>query len=73
MDTRPQNVGTLILAAGLMFGILAGIAALANYYSLNIKAKTVAWHGPLGHTEGNSPYLCAGGFHPAALAAGDVL
>ena len=37
----PQNVGTLILAAGLMFGALAGIAALANYYSLNIKAKTV--------------------------------
>lgn len=37
----PQNVGTLILTAGLMFGILAGITALANHYSLNIKAKTV--------------------------------
>lgn len=37
----PQNIGTLILAAGLMFGALAGIAALANHYSLNIKAKTV--------------------------------
>ena len=37
----PQNVGILILAAGLMFGVLAGITALSNFYSLNIKAKTV--------------------------------
>lgn len=37
----PQNIGGLILAAGLMFGVLAGITALSNFYSLNIKAKTV--------------------------------
>lgn len=37
----PQNIGGLILAAGLMFGVLAGIAALSNFYTLNIKAKTV--------------------------------
>lgn len=37
----PQNVGMLVLAAGLMFGILAGITTLSNFYSLNIKAKTM--------------------------------
>ena len=31
----PQNIGGLVLLA-----VLAGIAALNNYYSLNIKAKT---------------------------------
>ncbi len=37
----PTSTGTLILAAGLMFAVLAGIAALSNYHSLNIKARTV--------------------------------
>ena len=37
----PQNIGGLVLAASIMFAVLAGIAALNNYYSLNIKAKTV--------------------------------
>lgn len=43
----PQNTGLLILAAGLMFAVLAGIAALSNYHSLNIKARTVG-HGQHG-------------------------
>ncbi len=37
----PTSTGTLILAAGFMFAVLAGIAALSNYHSLNIKARTV--------------------------------
>ena len=37
----PQNIGTLILAAGLMFGVLGVIAVLSNFYTLNIKDKTV--------------------------------
>ena len=41
------STGTLILAAGLMFAVLAGIAALSNYHSLNIKARTVG-HGQHG-------------------------
>ncbi|WP_217957919.1 type IV secretory system conjugative DNA transfer family protein [Acutalibacter muris] len=43
----PQNVGGLILAAGIMLAVLAGITALSNFYSLNIKAKTVG-HGQHG-------------------------
>lgn len=43
----PQNIGGLILAAGIMFTVLAGIAALSNFYSLNIRAKTVG-HGQHG-------------------------
>lgn len=43
----PQNIGGLILAAGIMFTVLAGITALSNFYSLNIKAKTVG-HGQHG-------------------------
>ncbi len=42
-----ESTGTLILAAGLMFAVLAGIAALSNYHSLNIKARTVG-HGQHG-------------------------
>lgn len=41
------STGTLILAAGLMFAVLAGIAALSDYHSLNIKARTVG-HGQHG-------------------------
>ena len=41
------SVGFLIFIAGLMFAVLAGIAALANFYSLNIKARTVG-HGQHG-------------------------
>lgn len=47
------STGTLILAAGLMFAVLAGIAALSNYHSLNIKARTVgprpARYCPMGY------------------------
>ena len=43
----PENAGILIIAAGLMFAVLAGIAALSNYHSLNIKARTVG-HGQHG-------------------------
>ena len=43
----PTSTGTLILAAGLMFAVLAAIAALSNYHSLNIKARTVG-HGQHG-------------------------
>ena len=43
----PQSTSILILAAGLMFAVLAGIAALSNYHSLNIKARTVG-HGQHG-------------------------
>lgn len=43
----PQDTGILILAAGIMFAVLAGIAALSNFHSLNIKAKTVG-HGQHG-------------------------
>lgn len=43
----PENAGILIIAAGIMFAILAGIAALSNYHSLNIKARTVG-HGQHG-------------------------
>ena len=42
-----ENTTTLILAAGLMFAVLTGIAALSNYHSLNIKARTVG-HGQHG-------------------------
>ena len=42
-----ESTGTLILAAVLMFAVLAGIAALSNYHSLNIKARTVG-HGQHG-------------------------
>lgn len=43
----PQNIGGLILAAGIMFAVLAGITVLSNFNSLNIKAKTVG-HGQHG-------------------------
>ena len=43
----PQNISGLIIAAGVMFAVLAGIAALSNYHSLNIKARTVG-HGQHG-------------------------
>lgn len=39
-----QPIAQLILAGGLMFGILAVIAGLSGMYNLNIKAKTVG-HG----------------------------
>lgn len=41
------STGTLILAAGLMFAVLAAITALSNFNSLNIKVKTVG-HGQHG-------------------------
>lgn len=41
------DTGIFILAAGIMFAVLAGIAALANFHSLNIKARTVG-HGQHG-------------------------
>lgn len=41
MVEMPTSTGTLILAAGLMFAVLAGIAALSNCHSLNLKARTV--------------------------------
>lgn len=43
----PQNISGLIIAAGVMFAVLAGITVLSNFYSLNIKAKTVG-HGQHG-------------------------
>ena len=43
----PQSTSILVLAAGLMFAVLAGIATLSNYHSLNIKARTVG-HGQHG-------------------------
>ena len=42
-----QPIAQLILAGGLMFGILAVIAGLSGMYNLNIKAKTVG-HGQHG-------------------------
>lgn len=33
----PQNIGGLVLAASIMLAVLAGIAALNNYYSLKIQ------------------------------------
>lgn len=42
-----QPIAQLILARGLMFGILAVIAGLSGMYNLNIKAKTVG-HGQHG-------------------------
>ena len=68
----PQNVGGLILAAGIMLAVLAGITALSNYYSLNIKAKTEGHgqHRAVGHQRGDCPHLCAGRFYPRTLAGG---
>ena len=43
----PTSTGTLILAASIMFAVLAAIAALSDYHSLNIKARTVG-HGQHG-------------------------